>query len=74
MKGRILKIKTGYNPNSSSIGVDLVVFFTAGAAITLLFNTVAAIVASTKVRDEAPPDVLPGATERARPALGADPR
>ncbi len=48
MKGRILKIKTGYNPNSSSIGVDIVVFFTAGAAITVLFNTVAAILSAAK--------------------------
>ena len=43
MNGRILKIKTGYNPNSSSIGVDMIVFFTAGAALTVLFNTLAAI-------------------------------
>ena len=43
MKGRILKIKTGYNPNSSSIGIDMVAFFTAGAAVTVLFNTIAAI-------------------------------
>jgi hypothetical protein len=48
MKGRILKIKTGYNPNSSSIGVDMVVFFTAGAAVTVLFNTIASILAATK--------------------------
>jgi len=46
MKGRILKIKTGYNPNSSSIGVDMIVFFTAGAALTVLFNTLAAILSS----------------------------
>ncbi len=46
MKGRILKIKTGYNPNSSGIGVDMVVFFTAGAAITVLFNTIAAVLGS----------------------------
>jgi hypothetical protein len=48
MKGRILKIKTGYNPNSSSIGVDMVVFFTVGAAVTVLFNTIAAILGATK--------------------------
>jgi len=52
MKGRILKIKTGYNPNSSSVGVDIVVFFTAGAAVTILFNTVAAIVCAAKAQDE----------------------
>jgi len=50
MKGRILKIKTGYNPNSSSIGLDMVAFLTAGAAVTLLFNTIAAILASGKGR------------------------
>lgn len=52
MSGRILKIKTGYNPNSSSIGVDLVVFFTAGAAVTILFNTAAAIVAARRASRE----------------------
>jgi hypothetical protein len=52
MKGRILKIKTGYNPNSSSIGVDTVVFFTAGAAMTVLFNTLAAVLAASKAEEE----------------------
>ena len=56
MKGRILKIKTGYNPNSSSVGVDIVVFFTAGAAVTMLFNTVAAIVCAAKAQGDAPPE------------------
>ncbi len=51
MKGQILKIKTGYNPNSSSIGVDVVVFFTAGAAVTVLFNTLAAVLGAA--RDQA---------------------
>ncbi len=46
--GRILKIKTGYNPNSSSIGVDVIAFFTAGAAMTVLFNTVAAVLSAIK--------------------------
>jgi hypothetical protein len=72
MNGRVLKIKTGYNPNSSSIGVDLVVFFTAGAALTLLFNTVAAIVAA-KVRGEPPADAPARAPERDGPSLGTDP-
>ena len=53
MQGRILKIKTGYNPNSSSIGVDMVVFFTAGAAITVLFNTMAAVICSAQAGKEA---------------------
>ncbi len=69
MKGRILKIKTGYNPNSSSIGADLVVFFTAGAAIAILFNTVAAIVCAAKAQRERRPDPSP---EQPRPAIPAE--
>lgn len=53
MQGKILKIKTGYNPNSSSIGVDMVVFFTAGAAATLLFNTMAAVICSARIAKKA---------------------
>lgn len=56
MKGKILKIKTGYNPNSSSIGADIIVFFTAGAAITILFNTVAAIVGAAMAQGDGGPE------------------
>jgi hypothetical protein len=56
MQGKILKIKTGYNPNSSSIGVDMVVFFTAGAAITVLFNTLAAILCASQARKHGQPE------------------
>jgi hypothetical protein len=56
MKGRILKIKTGYNPNSSSVGVDMVVFFTAGAAVTVLFNTIAAILGAAKAQKHGRPE------------------
>ncbi len=52
MRGRILKIKTGYNPNSSSVGADIIVFFTAGAAATVLFNTVAAIAVAAKAQED----------------------
>ena len=48
MQGQILKIKTGYNPNSSSIGVDMIAFFTAGAAVTVLFNAIASILSAGK--------------------------
>ncbi|MGC1456620.1 MAG: hypothetical protein WA946_15660 [Nitrospirota bacterium] len=58
MKGQILKIKTGYNPNSSSIGVDTVVFFTAGAAMMVLFNTLAAVLAAAKAGEAVPLDTL----------------
>jgi hypothetical protein len=50
MKGRILKIKTGYNPNSSSIGLDMIVFMTTGAAVMVLFNTIAAILSAAKTQ------------------------
>jgi hypothetical protein len=56
MQGRILKIKTGYNPNSSSIGVDMIVFFTAGAAVTVLFNTIAAILSARKSQEHGQPE------------------
>ncbi len=58
MKGRILKVKTGYNPNSSSIGVDMVVFFTAGAAMTVLFNTFAAVVSTAKGHEHGRPEEM----------------
>ncbi|MGD0883747.1 MAG: hypothetical protein ABSA46_02515 [Thermodesulfovibrionales bacterium] len=58
MKGRILKIKTGYNPNSSSIGVDMIVFFTAGAAVTVLFNTIAAIISARKAQQRIQPEEI----------------
>jgi len=69
MDGRILKIKTGYNPNSSSIGVDMVVFFTAGAAMTVLFNTVAAVVTAANAQKDMPREEL-----RETSALGLEER
>ncbi len=62
MKGKILKIKTGYNPNSSSIGVDVIAFFTAGAAMTVLFNVIASVLNAVTVREDAP---VAGAAEPA---------
>jgi hypothetical protein len=58
MNGRILKIKTGYNPNSSSIGVDMIVFFTAGAALTVLFNTLVAILSAGQAVEHGRPSEL----------------
>lgn len=46
-KGRILKVKKGYNPNSSSIGSDILVFLafagSAGIASVILSNTMDSI-------------------------------
>ncbi len=58
MEGRILKLKTGYNPNSSSIGVDVVIFFTAGAAMTVLFNTLAAVLTAAKAGKDGQAGIL----------------
>ncbi len=71
MKGQILKIKTGYNPNSSSIGVDVIAFFTAGAAMTVLFNTVAAVISAAKSGEYGRPEEnkdasVPGKREEQR--------
>ena len=66
MKGQILKIKTGYNPNSSSIGVDMIAFFTAGAVVTVLFNTIASILsAGAAVRHPQSGDTAAEADDRA---------
>jgi len=70
MNGRILKIKTGYNPNSSSIGVDMIVFFTAGAALTVLFNTLAAILSAGQAVEHGCPDQPLPASSPAQPEEG----
>jgi len=48
-KGKILKVKTGYNPNSSSIGTLLIAFPCALFASAVLFNAAAAIFLSGKL-------------------------
>jgi hypothetical protein len=43
--GRILKVKSGFNPNSSSVGSEIPVFLlfsaTSGAVAVVLMNTLA---------------------------------
>ena len=48
-KGKILKIKTGFNPNSSSIGTDLTPLL-IGASIMSLIIPVIAIVVSKRLK------------------------
>ncbi|MBN1308168.1 MAG: hypothetical protein JXA18_09650 [Chitinispirillaceae bacterium] len=43
-RGRILRVKNGFNPNSSSIASEIIVFFTAAAGVSALFSTAAAVV------------------------------
>jgi hypothetical protein len=45
-KGRVLKVKTGYNPNSSSIGTEITVFLWGAAIFTLVANTLFALSAT----------------------------
>ena len=39
-KGKILKIRSGYNPNSSSIGIHVSLFIKGTAAIAGLITTI----------------------------------
>ena len=48
-KGKILKIKTGFDPNSSSIGTDLTPLL-IGASIMSLIIPVIAIVVSKRLK------------------------
>ena len=48
-KGKILKIKTGFNPNSSSIGTDLTPLL-IGASLMSLIIPVIAIVVSKRLK------------------------
>lgn len=45
-KGKVLKVKMGYNPNSSSIGTEIAIFLWGVALFTLVTNTLFALAAS----------------------------
>lgn len=45
-KGKILKIKLGYNPNSSSMGSMVFILPAAILGITVAFGTISAIIMS----------------------------
>jgi hypothetical protein len=49
-RGRILRVKRGYNPNSSSMGTLLVAFPCALFGSAVLFNTVASLVLLRKLK------------------------
>jgi len=48
--GKILKIKSGYNPNSSSIGTEISAFLWGSAAFTVLVNLIFAMVQSFRLQ------------------------
>jgi len=47
-KGKILKIKLGYNPNSSTVAMIVNYLFWGAAAVGLLVNCVASIISVRK--------------------------
>ena len=51
-RGRILKVRLGFNPNSSSIGLDISVFLWSAVIITTVVNAIMALVSILKRRDE----------------------
>ncbi len=54
--GRILKLKRGYNPNSSSIGSQVEIFIKGLAISVLLLNLAAAIVSTIRNKKDKPDD------------------
>ncbi len=54
-RGKVLAVKLGYNPNSSSIGTATSVFLWGMLAGYTLFNLLSAIVLSRVTSEEKPP-------------------
>ena len=61
-KGRVLRVKRGYNPNSSSVGSDIPIFL-AASAVAGVFATIALCIFDAKRRrkldstkEDEPPD------------------
>ena len=49
-KGKVLKVRLGFNPNSSSIGFDISVFLWSAVIITTVVNAIMALVSILKSR------------------------
>ena len=65
-RGRILAVKWGYNPNSSSLGVDVTFLLFGMAVIALLTPIVSLFLRARRARPGAlPPATDAAATERA---------
>jgi hypothetical protein len=58
-RGRILAVKWGYNPNSSSLGVDVTFLLFGAAALSFATPVVAALIRWRRPAADAPvvPDV-----------------
>ena len=55
-RGRVLRVKTGYNPNSSSVGTDIPTFLAAAAGAAALTATALSLLSTTasRIRREPP--------------------
>ena len=51
-KGRILRVKSGYNPNSSSMGSMIFVLPASLLAATICFGTVSGMILSAVLHDK----------------------
>lgn len=54
-RGKILAVKWGYNPNSSSLGVDVTFLLFGASALALLTPVIGALLRLRKNRPDAPP-------------------
>ena len=53
-RGRVLAVKWGYNPNSSSLGVDVTFLLFGMAAVALLTPIISLLIRSRRKRLEKP--------------------
>ena len=51
-RGRILRLRLGFNPNSSSIGLDISVFLWSAVIMTTVVNAIMALVSILKLRSD----------------------
>lgn len=66
-RGRILAVKWGYNPNSSSLGVDVTFLLFGMAVIALLTPIVSLFLRARRARPGALPPAAPPADSDAPP-------
>lgn len=50
--GKIKRLKLGFNPNSSSIGTEIILFFSSSAVIATLFNAIAVYILRRAKEDD----------------------
>ena len=53
MKGKILRLQLGYNPNSSSLGVDVTFLLFGSAAVVALTAIASALLAGRRAKTKA---------------------